>query len=260
MKLATDEVRAKAKDAEDKHKAPSTMRATEEDVEAGYNGRLAKEPGAMQVLPSQLPTVTQWLGLSTENQLAWARNTQDPRIAVGPHFPLEKKIKSLGGIHSSEVRKLLAQASQKENETLDKFKAMSFDFWFAKAEAYYHQQHQEITMEGAQNDKTVPEQEIKIVEKRSQREKSEDANKWDYLVSERELNHIEKHIHRAERARGLRDHKYQLLPQRIPSKILSPKTLPPEDAKNGAIEKTHKTETKKHKVAWVQEQMKGHQI
>uniref|UniRef100_A0A8D2KEK3 Uncharacterized protein n=1 Tax=Urocitellus parryii TaxID=9999 RepID=A0A8D2KEK3_UROPR len=76
-------------------------------------------------------------------------------------------------------------------------------------------------------------------------EKSEDANAWDYLVSERELNHIEKHIYRAERARGLRDQKYQLLPQKLPSEMLFPKILTLEDEKNEDIQKTHKTKTGK---------------
>ncbi|XP_048647275.1 putative uncharacterized protein ZNRD1-AS1 [Marmota marmota marmota] len=86
----------------------------------------------------------------------------------------------------------------------------------------------------------------------------EDANAWDYLVSERELNHIEKHIYRAERARGLRDQKYQLLPQKLPSEMLFPKILTLEDEKNEDIQKTHKTKTGKHKVAWAKNQMKGH--
>ncbi|XP_013358515.1 PREDICTED: putative uncharacterized protein ZNRD1-AS1 homolog [Chinchilla lanigera] len=259
MKLAADRVMAEAKDTEDKHKATRTMRVTKEALEKGDPGGLSKELGGIQAQPSQPPAVTEWLGLSTENQLAWARNTQDPWMAAGPFSPLEKKIKSLGGIHSSEVRKLLAQQFQKEHEALDKFKAMSFDFWFAKAKEYYYQRHQEM-MKEAQN-KTVPEREIKVEEdeKRSQSKKSEDAKKWGYLVSERELNHIEKHIQRAERARGLRDHKYQPFPPTIPSEKLSPKTLPLETEKKGTTQKAHKPETKKHKVAWAQEQMKRHQ-
>ncbi|XP_063092158.1 putative uncharacterized protein ZNRD1-AS1, partial [Cavia porcellus] len=250
---------AEAKDLEDKCKATRTMRVTKEVVGTGDSGRLSKEIGATQTQPSQPSTETEWLGLSTENQLNWARNTKDPWIAAGPFSPLEKKIKSLGDIHSSGVRKLLAQQFQKENEALDKLKAMSYDFWFAKAEAYYHQRYQEITMKTAQDYKTVPEIKIHEDEKRSQSKKSEDAKNWEYLVSKRELNHIQKHIHQMERAKGLRDHKYRLLSQRTPSEILSPKTLPLEDEKNGTIQKTHKTETKKHKVAWAQEQMTGHQ-
>uniref|UniRef100_A0A8C0P2J3 Uncharacterized protein n=1 Tax=Canis lupus familiaris TaxID=9615 RepID=A0A8C0P2J3_CANLF len=64
----------------------------------------------------------------------------------------------------------------------------------------------------------------------------------DHLVPERELGQIQKHIYRVERARGLRDHKYRLLPQRIPSET-----------------KTHKTKNRKHRVASAKEQIKGHQ-
>uniref|UniRef100_A0A8C8Z9P2 Uncharacterized protein n=1 Tax=Prolemur simus TaxID=1328070 RepID=A0A8C8Z9P2_PROSS len=115
-------------------------------------------------------------------------------------------------------------------------------------------------MEEPWKHRVAPEWEVKIEQKRSQSAKTEDAKKWDYLVSERELNHIEKHIRRVERARGLRDRKYRLLPQRISSEILCPKILTLEkDEKNENIQKTHKTETRKHKVAWAKEQMKGHQ-
>lgn len=108
----------------------------------------------------------------------------------------------------------------------------------------------------------VPKWETKIEEeeKRPQSEKTEDAKKWDSLVPERKLSHIKKHTYQAEWARGLRDHKYWLFPQRIPSEILSPKILTLEkDGKHETIQKTHKTETSKHKVTWTKEQMKGHQ-
>lgn len=88
--------------------------------------------------------------------------------------------------------------------------------------------------------------------------KTKNAKKWDYLVPEREMNHIEKHIHRAERARGLRDHKYQLIPQNTSSKTPSPKPLVPEDEKKKNIPKPHKTIPKKPKMAWAKEQMKQH--
>lgn len=94
--------------------------------------------------------------------------------------------------------------------------------------------------------------------KKSRSKIPDNTKKWDYLVPKREMNHIEKHIKRAERARGLRDHKYRLLPQRIPSGTLSPKPLIPEDEKNKTIQKTHKTVPKKPEVAWAKEQMRRH--
>ncbi|KAK7812130.1 hypothetical protein U0070_004591 [Myodes glareolus] len=190
--------------------------------------------------------------------MAWAKSSQDPRIAVGSYSPLEKKIKSLGGTHSSRVRKLLVQEFQEESETVDKLKTRSFDFRFAKADSYYYQQHKEMIKEAWNY---IPDSEWAInpeEEKKSRSKIPDNTNKWDYLVSKREMNHIEKHIKRAERARGLRDHNYRLLPQRIPSETLSPKPLIPEDKKNKNIQKTHKTVPKKPKVAWAKEQMKRH--
>lgn len=158
------------------------------------------------------------------------------------------------------MRKLLTQEFQHENETLNKLKAVSFDFQFAKAEAYYYQRYREMLMEKALYQEVVPEREIRIEEdKKSQSKNSEGAKKWNYLVSERELKHIEKHIHKAAQARSLRDHTYQLLPQRTPNKIPFPKILTMEDEKNEYVQKIHKTEPKKHKVAWAKEQIKGHQ-
>ncbi|KAL0616746.1 NANOG neighbor homeobox [Plecturocebus cupreus] len=63
-----------------------------------------------------------------------------------------------------EVRKLLVHKFQQENETLHKVKAVSFDFRFAKAEAYYYQQYQEMMMEEAWKYNMVPKWEIKIEE------------------------------------------------------------------------------------------------
>ena len=76
--------------------------------------------------------------------------------------------KSLGGVHSSEVRKLLAQKTQQENERLDQLKAVSFDFRFAQAEAYYYQRYQEM-LEKACKHKMVPEGEIRTEEKERRR-------------------------------------------------------------------------------------------
>ncbi|XP_012636706.1 putative uncharacterized protein ZNRD1-AS1 [Microcebus murinus] len=248
VNLAIDRVMAKEKEQEEVSKCA---------MKRGCDRRLAKD---RQAASASLVTDSEWLGLGAEEQLAWAKNSQDPRVAVGSHSPLEKKIESLGGVRSSEVRKLLAQKFQQENETIHQLQAMSFDFRFAKAEEYYYQRYQEMMTEEAWKYKVVPKWEFKVEEKRSQSAKTEDAKKWDYLVSERELNHIEKHICRVERARGLRDHNYRLLPQRIPREILCPKILTLEkDEKNENIQKTPKTETRRHKVAWAKEQMKGHQ-
>lgn len=158
------------------------------------------------------------------------------------------------------MRKFLLRKSQLENETLHQLKAMSFDFQFAKAEEYYYRRHQATTLGEAWRYTTAPRWEIKIERQRPQGDKTGDAKKWDYLVSERELDHIKKHIYRAERARGLRDHKYRLLPQRVPSDTVIPKIRSPgKEEKTAVVQKTHKTKTKKHRAAWAKEQIRGHQ-
>ncbi|XP_040608988.1 putative uncharacterized protein ZNRD1-AS1 [Mesocricetus auratus] len=258
MKLANSRALAEARNAVEKE-----HQLTESASRRTGSARLPKQNRALRAVTSQPPMVTdsEWFDLSAEEQLAWAKSSQDPRIAVGSYSPLEKKIKSLGGTHSSRVRKLLVQEFQQESETAGKLKTMSFDFRFAKADSFYYQQQQEMIKEAWNY---IPDSEWPIApeeEKKSKSKIPDNDKKWNYLVSEREMNHIEKHIHRAERARGLRDHKYRLLPQRIPSETLSPKPLVPEDEKNKSVQKTtnvHKTVPKKPKVAWAKEQMKRH--
>ncbi|KAM9701597.1 RNA polymerase I subunit H-like isoform 1-T2 [Dama dama] len=138
---------------------------------------------------------------------------------------------------------------------------MSFDFRFAQAEAYYYQHYQEMLEEACKH-KMIPEGEIETEEKerRPHNEEKEDAKKWHYLVPERELNQIQKHIHRAEQARGLRDHNYQLLPQSISDEIPSHEVLnQKKDENTENIQKTHKTKAKQYRVAWAKKQIKGHQ-
>ncbi|XP_044924809.1 uncharacterized protein LOC101682771 [Mustela putorius furo] len=225
--LATGRAAAEGKDAEEpQRQAPRGVAAG-----AGRGGRRGAPGGAGDRLAARPPpsrgarvTDSEWLDLSAEEQLAWAKNTQDPRIAVGSQSPLEKKIK------------------------------------FAKAEEYYYRRHQATTLGEAWRYTTAPRWEIKIERQRPQGDKTGDAKKWDYLVSERELDHIKKHIYRAERARGLRDHKYRLLPQRVPSDTVIPKIRSPgKEEKTAVVQKTHKTKTKKHRAAWAKEQIRGHQ-
>ncbi|EPQ16384.1 Putative protein ZNRD1-AS1 like protein [Myotis brandtii] len=94
--------------------------------------------------------------------------------------------------------------------------------------------------------------------KRIQSEKTGDDQRWDYLVSEKELDQIKKHIHQAERARGLRDHKYRQPPQKSPCEILSPKTFTQEHEKTENFQRRPRAKTKQHQVAWLQEQMQRH--
>lgn len=84
--------------------------------------------------------------------------------------------KSLGGVHSSQVRKLLLQKLRQENETLHQPKAMYFDFQFAKAEAYYYR-HQETVLGEAWKYKMVPGWDIKIERERDRTVKTQEMLK-----------------------------------------------------------------------------------
>ncbi|XP_029788574.1 putative uncharacterized protein ZNRD1-AS1 isoform X2 [Suricata suricatta] len=224
VKLAIDRALAEAKDTGDKQKeAPGAM--TTGARQGGSPGNLKEDQVSAQTPPSGPPPVTdsEWWDLSAEEQLAWAKTTQDPQIAVGSQSPLEKKIK------------------------------------FAKAEADYYRQYQEMMLGKAWKYRMVPRRELKTQRERPHSEKPGDAKKWDSLVPERELGQIERHIHRAKRARGLRDHNYQPLPRRSLSVTIFPKILPlGKDEKTDILQKTHKTKTKKHRAAWAKEQIKGH--
>ncbi|XP_037352085.1 uncharacterized protein LOC119233651 isoform X1 [Talpa occidentalis] len=257
LKLATEKALAEARAAREKQYEAMRMAAAPE----GAAGSPGKGQPAVHAPCSHPPLLSdsEWLDLSAEEQLAWAKNTQDPRIAVGFQSPLEKKIKSLGGVHSPEARKLLAKKFQQENETLDKLKAMSFDLRFAKAVTYYSQRHRERLPSQEWEPSAAAKWETEAEEGKPPRASSRDKPRHD-LVPERELEQIRKHVHRAERARGLRDHRYRRLPQKIPSEPLFTKTLMlAKDAQAENTQKTQKTKMNKHKVAWAKEQIKRHQ-
>lgn len=96
-------------------------------------------------------------------------------------------------------------------------------------------------------------------EERPQSEKPEGGKSWDYLVPERELSHIKKHIHRTQRARDLRTDKYQALPRKVPRELPSPRTCPRQKKEHTEnVQRTPKARTPKQRVAWAQEQMKRH--
>ncbi|XP_044531191.1 uncharacterized protein LOC123246347 [Gracilinanus agilis] len=171
------------------------------------------------------------------SRLCWAKSTQDPRIAMGHQSPLEKKIVSLGGLHTPASRNLLAQRHKEENESLSREKAMSFDYQLAKAETYYYSRIMEMVNE--KNEFKKPRIELL---KSSKSQKNAGAEEWDYLVPERELQQIESHIRRAEQARSIKDSKCKSLSS-IPNKIHFPKLLLPESKRN-AFQNTPPTRKK----------------
>ncbi|XP_074151872.1 uncharacterized protein LOC141558486 [Sminthopsis crassicaudata] len=182
---------------------------------------------------------SKWLTLSAQEQLAWVKNTQDPRIARGLRSPLEKKILSLDGIHSSTAQRLLARRSRKENENIYKLKSASLDYRLSQAMAYYSKRHDEILEDSL---RYVP-VELSGPEKGSgvlQEEKKWTPQKWDYLVNERELKQIERHIYRANQARNLRNKTCILYPHDISRKTFPPRIWTTESKKDD-IQKRRKT-------------------
>ncbi|XP_068953505.1 putative uncharacterized protein ZNRD1-AS1 [Petaurus breviceps papuanus] len=170
-------------------------------------------------------------------RLAWVKNTQDPRIARGLQSPLEKKILSLGGIRSTAAQRLLAKKHEEENEAICKFKSASQDYQFSQA---YSKRQDEI-MEEPQ--RYIPEQSPGLCRKSEliKEEKIWAPKKWDYLVNERELKLIERHIYRAKHARNLRNKTRIVYRHDISRKIFPPKTWTPESKEDSDIQKRPKT-------------------
>ncbi|XP_020834870.1 uncharacterized protein LOC110202855 [Phascolarctos cinereus] len=196
---------------------------------------------------------SKWLTLSAQEQLTWVKNIQDPRIARGLRSPLEKKILNLGGTHSRAAQRLLAKKCQEENKAICKLKSESLDYWLSQAMIYYSKRHDEI-MEEYQ--RSISEQvpglykEPEVIKE----EKIWAPKKWDYLVNERELKQIEKHIYRAKHARNLRNKTYILYPHDSPRKTFPPRIWTAESKEDNDIQKTR--EQMRESVA---KQIKDHQ-
>ncbi|XP_071067146.1 putative uncharacterized protein ZNRD1-AS1 [Dasypus novemcinctus] len=159
----------------------------------------------------------EWFKLSPQEKLAWAKASKDSRIAAGQQSPLEKKILSLGGVHTTAARRLITQKSREEYETLCREQALSLDYWLAKAESYYNKRIVEIMKEqksGSEIEKIEVEKTIQGIERQ----------KRFYLVPDRELKHIERHVHRAGQARELRMKSSRQL--RVSSEMTLPKIMP----------------------------------
>ncbi|XP_006160370.2 putative uncharacterized protein ZNRD1-AS1 [Tupaia chinensis] len=176
-------------------------------------------------------------------RLAWAKVSEDPRIAAGQQSPLEKKILNLGGAHTTAARQLIIQKYQEECETLCKEQALSLDYWFAKAESYYNRRIEEIMKEegtGLEVKKKTEEKTMKSIE----------VPKRHYLVPTREMKHIERHIYRAGQARELNNKTFKKI-FRPPSEITLPKIIP-ED--HGIQNAQRKQVNKREQI-----QIRGHQ-
>ncbi|XP_023564353.1 putative uncharacterized protein ZNRD1-AS1 [Octodon degus] len=128
-------------------------------------------------------------------RLSWAKTSKDPRIAAGQQSPLEKKILTLGGMHTTAARYLITQKHQEEYETLCREQARSLDYWLAKAESYYNKRIMDIVKKEA----TGNEIKMKMEEETAQ---SVEGQKRYCVVPEREKKHAEGHTHPTGQARG----------------------------------------------------------
>ncbi|XP_040835860.1 putative uncharacterized protein ZNRD1-AS1 [Ochotona curzoniae] len=160
---------------------------------------------------------SEWLTLSPQDKFAWAKASKDPRVAVGQQSPLEKKILNLGGVHTRAARQLIIQKHREEYEALRREQVLSFDYWLAKAESYYNKRIADMMKEEEADNGMKKETEESITE-------SIEGQQCYYLVPERELKHMEKHIYQIGQARESRKKtvRQQLRPR---DKIILPKIM-----------------------------------
>uniref|UniRef100_A0A8C2M0K7 RNA polymerase I subunit H, antisense n=1 Tax=Cricetulus griseus TaxID=10029 RepID=A0A8C2M0K7_CRIGR len=156
--------------------------------------------------------------MSSSRILAWAKASRDPRISEGQQSPLEKRLLSLGGVHTTAARHLVTQKCQAESKALCREQAHSLDYWLAKAESYYYKKIVEMIKKdtGGEMKMKVGEETLPIPE----------GQKLHYLVPEREKRQIERHILRTGQAREFKSKTWRQT-QRLSETILpriSPET------------------------------------
>uniref|UniRef100_A0A8C2M7Y1 RNA polymerase I subunit H, antisense n=1 Tax=Cricetulus griseus TaxID=10029 RepID=A0A8C2M7Y1_CRIGR len=161
---------------------------------------------------------SEWFTLSPQKRLAWAKASRDPRISEGQQSPLEKRLLSLGGVHTTAARHLVTQKCQAESKALCREQAHSLDYWLAKAESYYYKKIVEMIKKdtGGEMKMKVGEETLPIPE----------GQKLHYLVPEREKRQIERHILRTGQAREFKSKTWRQT-QRLSETILpriSPET------------------------------------
>ncbi|XP_055245852.1 putative uncharacterized protein ZNRD1-AS1 isoform X1 [Gorilla gorilla gorilla] len=149
--------------------------------------------------------------------LAWGTSSKDRRIASGQQSPLEKKILNLGGAHTTAARQLIIQKYQEECEILCREQAVSLDYWLAKAESYYNKIIVEMMKEETGN-----EIKKKMEEKTTQ---SVEGLKQYCLVPERQMKHIERHIHQTGKAGEFKNKSFRQVLQ-PPNETKLPKIMP----------------------------------
>ncbi|XP_062043130.1 putative uncharacterized protein ZNRD1-AS1 [Lepus europaeus] len=208
--------------------------------------RLTKEQPVSSLYQTPLQD-SEWFTLSPQEKLAWAKVSKDPRVAVGQQSPLEKKISNLGGVHTTAARQLIIQKHREEYEILCREQALSLDYWLAKAESYYNKRIMTMMKEEETDIEMKKEMEETITQ-------SIEGQKCYYLVPERELKHMERHIHRTNQARGLKKKTVRQQP-RPPDKITLPKIVPEEHSMQSAQRRRKVKEREQMQIKNHQERM-----
>ncbi|XP_037375129.1 putative uncharacterized protein ZNRD1-AS1 [Talpa occidentalis] len=162
---------------------------------------------------------SEWFMLSPQEKLAWAKASKDPRIAAGQQSPLEKKILNLGGVHTTAARQLITRKYQEEYERLSREQALSLDYWLAKAESHYNKRIVEMMREQETSSEIRKKPEGRMT-------RSTETQKQYFLVPEREMKHIERHINRTGHARELRNKTFRQ--SRCSTETTFPRIVPEE--------------------------------
>lgn len=186
-------------------------------------------------------------------------------------FPSDKH---LGGLHCTAAKKLLVREFQREKESLQRLKDTSPDFLFAQADDFYYQKQRRQWLkailksykpapvcgapaedEEEEEEEDEDEGELPPPPPPPPRPRREEAGRSECRIPDRELRHIQRHIDRTERARGLRDARHRrwvLRGRDIPSRVLAARR---EAIADEALE----PRSDKQQAVRVSEQIRGHQ-
>ncbi|XP_060042366.1 uncharacterized protein LOC132536906 [Erinaceus europaeus] len=282
--------RAVAEAKERRERVLESMRRTEERRGSAQGLGGGGPPSCTpSISHSQVPSVTslpslmdsEWQTFNASDMLAWVRHTQDPRITPGFQSSLAKKIEPLGGVHCVPMKRLPVRELQQESKSLQRPNAKSSSLQSGKTDTFNHQKQLRQQRLDAYYQKQLeledtlrcynmvptymtPKEEEEL-RRRSppppRRPRREEAERWECRIPDRELGQIQKHIHRVERARGLRDDKYRRVTQDIPREVGGPrKTAVREKKDTSTCERvTSRERSCKQQEAWVSQQIKGHQ-
>ncbi|XP_060049290.1 uncharacterized protein LOC132539103 [Erinaceus europaeus] len=229
---------------------------------------------------TSIPSLTdsEWQTFNAYNKSAWIKHTQDPWISSGFLDSVDMKIEPLGSNHCLPSKSLGATELQVDEESLQGLQGKGSNLQSGKRNIFYDQKQQwqqRLDAYRLKQQRRLQRLEdtfrcynidpnYAIPREKGRRPlprlRTEEAERWESKIPERELSHIQRHIHRTERARGLRD-KCQLVALDIPSEVGLPK--------KAAAEKKEVTITdeqmairrinSKRQMAKVTEQIKEHQ-